>query len=149
MEIEDVIAVIDSERAVSLSLSKGGWEGWLQCELWGYLSLIKKKTVEREAPYPRSRERCDLVEGVAPDQLWIEVKAFGIFREGDADQFLDSIARDVYKLEARPNGSRGMVLVIVPKGIREAFTNAILQRRWTGFNIVDRAKYVDLYYLTL
>ncbi len=148
MDLDDVMTVVNRESAAALSLSKGGWEGWIQCELWGYLSLVKNETVEREVPYPNSGQRCDLVVGSSPPQLWVEIKAFGIFREGDADRFLDSIAQDVYKLDNKPIGSSGLVLVIVPKGIGAAFGQALFRRGWRGFVNRD-GEYVTVYYMQI
>ncbi|NEO15398.1 MULTISPECIES: hypothetical protein [unclassified Moorena] len=147
MDLQDVREVVNSEGVAALSLSKGGWEGWLQCQLWAYLSLTKKQTVEREVLYPNSRQRCDLVVGFADPKLWVELKAFGIFRTGDEEEFLNSIAYDVLKLKNRPNGSTALVLVILPKVSSEWFETAIEQGRWNGFEKQEE-KYVNLYYMT-
>lgn len=104
MNIEDVLAVVNTEAAVSLCLSKGGWEGWLQCELWRYLTIEKNESPEREVAYPDSRNRCDLVASDDGTPLWVEIKAFGIFRTGDEDLFLDSIGLDIQKLSGKPPG---------------------------------------------
>ena len=147
--MNDVIAVVNSEHVATLSLSKGGWEGWLQCELWHYLSVEKKQSVEREVPYPtNSQQYCDLVIGGSAPQLWVELKAFGIFREGDENRFLDGIAVDVDKLHLKPAGSKGLALVVVPKGIGESFKAAILSRRLSGFQEQEET-YVSLYYMDI
>lgn len=41
MDLDDVVTVVNNERVAALCLSKGGWEGWLQAELWYYLSIEK------------------------------------------------------------------------------------------------------------
>lgn len=147
MEIKDVFAVINTEKAAALCLSKGGWEGWLQCELWGHLSLVRKLEVEREVTYPNSSNRCDLVVRSLDPELWVELKAYGAFREGDADSFLDGVAADVAKMEARPSNSRGLVLVVVPNSIAESFYNAIMQRRWNGFKH-DKGTYATVFHMS-
>jgi len=148
MDINDVLAVVDSDAAGSLCLSKGGWEGWLQCELWRYLTLGKDEVVERELAYPGSRDRCDLViSSSAAPPLWVEIKAFGIFREGDADRFLDSIGLDMMKLEFKPHGARGLALVVVPTAIGDALHAALQARKWFGFERTN-SKYASVYHLT-
>ena len=74
INVQDVMHVADSERAARYSLSKGGWEGWLQCELWGYLGIDKSPNleVEREVRYPNTNYYCDLVVG---GEIWVEIKA--------------------------------------------------------------------------
>lgn len=145
-----LLAVMNSEKANALSLSKGGWEGWLQCELWAALTIDHSITVEREVTYPNTKARCDLVmTPPKPGQpCWIELKAYGIFRQGDEDAFLDAIAADVQKLQKKPGGTQGLSLVVVPNGIATAFNVALQQRKWTGFTQVN-AKYVTLYYMSL
>ena len=133
MKMSDVFAVINTEKAAALCLSKGGWEGWLQCELWGHLNIKKKLEAEREVAYPGSSKRCDLVIRSSDPELWVELKAYGVFREGDADRFLNAVAADVYKMQDRPEGSNGLVLVVVPNAIAESFFRAIEQRGWKGF----------------
>ena len=32
--LEVAMSSVDSEMGGALCLSKGGWEGWLQCEMW-------------------------------------------------------------------------------------------------------------------
>jgi hypothetical protein len=147
MDINDVLAVVNNERATSLGLSKGGWEGWLQCELWRHLTL-KGESAEREFPYPGSAQRSDLVVNVNGQlPLWVEIKAFGVFREGDADRFLDGIGLDVMKLGARPDGTDGLMLVVVPKAIGDALTTAFVARQWHGFTRTDAA-YLAIYHMT-
>ena len=150
MQINDVFQVINSEKAAAFCLSKGGWEGWLQCELWGYLSLEKKQEVERELAYPRSKKRCDLVVRQSNgSDLWVELKAYGVFREGDGDRFLDAIAADVHKISnERPSGTNGLVLVVVPKAIAQSFATALAERRWNGF-ASQNGQYAVVYYMNL
>jgi len=146
MDINDVLAVINNEAAVSLGLSKGGWEGWLQCELWRYLTY-QNRSAERELPYPKGKARCDLVvNDTGQPPLWVEIKAFGHFREGDADRFLDGIALDVQKLPGRPPGTSGLMLVVIPKAISESFSSALASRKWLGFVATD-AQFLTVYHM--
>jgi len=141
MDINDVFEVINTEKAAALCLSRGGWEGWLQCELWGYLSIEKKIEVEREVPYPRSREKCDLVVRSTDRDLWVELKACGLFREGDINRFLDAVAVDVHKIGNRPMNTNGRVLVVVPK----AMLGEIHQHGWNGFEKAE-GRYAFVFY---
>ncbi|WP_444931173.1 hypothetical protein ACJJIF_05150 [Microbulbifer sp. SSSA002] len=145
MDLGDVVAVVNRERVGVLCLSQGGWEGWLQCEIWAYLNAEKNpaESVEREVRYPGADMYCDLV---ANGNLWIELKAFGAFREGDEKRFMDSIAKDVWKIDQRPEGTKGLVLVVVPKAIGEDLVKGFYERGWTGFNRQDE-EYVSLFYL--
>lgn len=147
MNLNDVLAVVNTEAAASFCLSKGGWEGWLQCELWRYLSINQRETVEREVAYPGSRARCDLVANDNGVPLWVEIKCYGAFREGDGDAFLDGIGADVGKLDGRPHGTHGLALVVVPKAIGDSFSQALQARRWLGFQRTD-ATYASVYHMT-
>lgn len=101
------------------------------------------ESVEREVRYPGT-EYCDLVVG---DNLWVELKAFGIFREGGENRFMDGVARDVHKMNDKPNGTNGLVLVVVPKAIGTDLRDEFRNRGWTGF-IQRDAKYVSLFYVS-
>ncbi|MBB1087038.1 hypothetical protein H4F99_00890 [Lysobacter sp. SG-8] len=150
MNLHDVMAVVNTEAAATLALSKGGWEGWVQCELWRHLTVVKGEPAEREYPYPRpyQRQRCDLVaRGDDGRPLWTEIKAYGIFREGDADRFLDGIGVDLMKLENRPRGTRALSLVVVPKAIEESFLWALRQRKWLGFSVTN-GTVVSVFHMT-
>ncbi len=146
MNLNDVLAVVNTEAAASLCLSKGGWEGWLQCELWRHLSINQRESAEREVAYPGTRARCDLVASDNGVPLWVEMKCYGIFRQGDEDAFLDGIAADVGKLETRPPGTHGLALVVVPKAIGDLFSQALQARRWLGFQRTDAA-YASVYHM--
>ncbi|MEM7758647.1 MAG: hypothetical protein AAF298_11045 [Cyanobacteria bacterium P01_A01_bin.40] len=148
MDIKDVFAVINTEKAGAMCLSKGGWEGWLQCELWWHLSIEKKLEVEREVSYPGSSKRCDLVLRNSNPELWIELKAYGVFREGDADRFLNAIATDVLKIEDLPSTANGLVLVVLPNAIAESFHSAINRRGWHGFKSAQ-GKYATIFHMSL
>ncbi|MGS0894636.1 hypothetical protein ACVBGC_19200 [Burkholderia stagnalis] len=148
MDINDVLAVVNTEAAAALCLSKGGWEGWMQCELWRYLSINRQEAVEREVAYPGGRERCDLVASAGGVPLWVEIKCYGIFREGDGDRFLDAIAKDLSKLDMKPPGARGLALVVVPKAIADSFDGALRARRWLGFQTTE-SLYARVYHLTI
>lgn len=148
MKMQDLIDVVNTPAATSLALSKGGWEGWVQCELWRHL-VDKGENVEREAPYPLpySNMRCDLIAATGDGTpLWVEIKAFGIFRQGDEVRFLDSVSNDVLKLDRKPNDAIGLAVVIVPKTIEDSFRRALSDRGWHGFK-VEEAEYVAVFYL--
>jgi len=136
MNIEDVVAVMNNEKAAALCLSKGGFEGWLQAELWCYLTN-KGYSVERELKYPNKDAYCDLVytpAGAGQLSQWIEVKAYGIFRSGTEARFLDGVANDVMKIMCdRPGSTNGAVFLIVPNAIGDALNTLIEQRKWFGF----------------
>lgn len=147
MDMNDVFDVVNNEMAAHLCLSSGGWEGWLQCELWSHL-VSKGDAAEREVSYPDpyNNLRCDLVSMHKSAELWVEIKAFGIFRQGDEQRFLDAIARDVMKLDARPANTYGLALVVVPKAILGPFMEALKKRRWNGFGHQD-SDYVAVFSL--
>lgn len=145
MDLNDVLTIVNRPDAVNLCLSKGGWEGWLQCELWRYLTFVRDESVEREIAYPNTSNRCDLV--VSPSrsvQMWVEIKAYGLFRQGDENNFLDSIAADLYKLDNyKPKNTSGLMLVVVPAAIAASFNVAI--SRWAGVSI-SQGQYVSIFY---
>lgn len=145
MNLQDLFAVVNTEHAAALSLSKGGWEGWLQAELWYYLNITKQppESTEREVQYPRTQTYCDLVTS---NNQWVEIKAFGIFREGDYQRFMDSIANDVMKMDRRPRGATGLVLVIVPIAIGDELKREFERRGWNGFTRVN-AEYVSVFHM--
>lgn len=145
MDVNDIVAVVNNQKAAALSLSKGGWEGWLQCELWYYLNVTKQpaESTEREVKYPNNPQYCDLVSG----NQWIELKAFGEFREGDEQRFMDSVAQDVHKLGNIPHGANGFAAVVVTKSIGDAVRQAFINRGWHGFTRTD-AEYVSIFSLT-
>ncbi|TAN06837.1 MAG: hypothetical protein EPN36_03655 [Rhodanobacteraceae bacterium] len=147
MEMQDILDVVNTAAAASLSLSKGGWEGWVQCELWRHL-VDKGESAEREAPYPvpYSNLRCDLVADADGTPLWVEIKAFGVFRHGDEVRFLDSVSTDVMKLGSKPEGAIGLAVVIVPNAIADSFRRALSDRGWHGFK-VQEAEYVSVFHL--
>lgn len=140
--------IVDGPKAYELSLSKGGWEGWLQCELWYALNL-EDITSEREYPYPapHQKKRCDVVIFEQVDK-WIEIKAFGVFREKSVEDFITAIAADVDKLlHDKPLTASGLSLVVVPKAISPKFLEAIT-RRWNNFKFVE-FRYVYLFYIII
>ncbi len=134
MDISHVMKIVDTEAAATIALGKGGWEGWLQCELWKRLLLAGVPDVERELAYPaaQGRERCDLVDGSTQPAQWIEIKAWGHFRAGEGDKFLDAIAHDREKLGRRPPGTTGLMVVAIPNATSDDFEKAIAKRRWDG-----------------
>lgn len=147
MDINDVLAVVNNEAAMTLALSKGGWEGWLQCELWRYLTH-KGESAERELAYPGKSTRCDLfVQANGQPPLWAEIKAFGSFRDGDVARFLDSIAQDIAKLDDKPQGSAALALVVVPATLGDNFANMLRQRGWLGFNQAT-TPYLTIYHMS-
>lgn len=143
MDLNDLLAVVNTEHAAALSLSKGGWEGWLQAELWYYLNITKTPTesTEREVKFPQTQTYCDLMTST---NQWVEIKAFGIFREGDENRFMDGIALDVMKMDKRPNGATGLVWVVVPRAIGDELVRAFKDRGWNGFERTN-AEYVSIF----
>ncbi|MGP9823794.1 hypothetical protein ACT048_04865 [Ectopseudomonas khazarica] len=142
MDINDILAVMNNQKAYDLSTSKGGYEGWLQAELWHHLSQIPNADVEREFPYPESDFRCDLVDR----GQWVELKAFGKFRAGDENAFLDGIARDVWKLFELPADVPAWVYVVVPIDVGDRLLEKLKERRWLGFNI-HHAEFISVLYM--
>lgn len=138
MDVDDIITVMDAlnEKASALSLSKGGFEGWLQAELWYHLNIEKEESAEREVKYPNSLTYCDLVcvETTTKPAHWVEIKAYGIFRDGDEPRFLDSIAADVMKIYGKPDNASGSVYFVVPKAISDKIESFLKLRGWLGFN---------------
>ncbi|MEQ9862643.1 hypothetical protein OI450_07060 [Pectobacterium cacticida] len=146
MDVNDIIYVLEAqdEKAAALSLSKGGFEGWVQAELWYYMNIVKGEPVAREVRYPDSLTYCDLVcdaTMTSPAQ-WVEVKAYGIFRDGDEMRFLDGVSTDVMKIYGKPSDATGSVYLIVPKAISGKI-EALIKRR--GWNIFQRAESVYVY----
>jgi len=96
---------------------------------------VDAQSVEREVPYPDGGgARCDLVVSARPDReepaLWIELKAFGAFREGDEHAFLDLVALDLQKLDQTPSKARAVLLFVVPKAIGVELREALQDRGW-------------------
>lgn len=142
--ITSIIYLVNTEqKAAALALSKGGWEGWLQCELWLHL-VMNSITVERELAYPGMRLRCDLVVGDSQPRIWTEIKAFGIFREDE--QFIEVIRQDALKLNSVPVGDTALLVVVVPK---TAVGHVVQQLKtvWLGFRHED-AETVGIFYLS-
>ncbi|MGK4350838.1 hypothetical protein ACSMFN_11205 [Enterobacter sichuanensis] len=137
LDVNDIIKVMNAqnEKASSLSLSKGGFEGWLQAELWYNLNIIKGESTEREVQYPHSLTYCDLVcdATMTKPAQWVEVKAYGIFRDGDEPRFLDGVAADVMKIDGKPADASGSVYLVVPKAISDKVEALIVRRGWTNF----------------
>lgn len=152
MDINDIIQVMDgqSEKATALCLSKGGFEGWLQAELWYYLNIIKNQSAEREVKYPQSNTYCDLVcsGGMTAPNQWVELKAYGIFRDGDTDRFLDGVAMDVMKIDGKPQDASGSVYLVVPKAIADKIEGLIQRRGWHMFQRAETV-YAFIYYANL
>ncbi|CAJ2864720.1 hypothetical protein [Burkholderia pseudomallei] len=113
--------IVDSPAGGALCLSKGGWEGWLQCELWREINIEHRTPAEREVAYPapNAESRCDLVVEAAQNdrQIWIEIKVYSIYRAGEAAQFVDSVTADLRKLDRAPPGVKTLLLVVVPRSI--------------------------------
>ncbi|EPW3921595.1 MULTISPECIES: hypothetical protein [Enterobacter] len=149
MDVNDIIKVMNAqnEKASSLSLSKGGFEGWLQAELWYHLNIIKGESTEREVQYPHSLTYCDLVcdATMTKPAQWVEVKAYGIFRDGDEPRFLDGVAADVMKIDGKPADASGSVYLVVPKAISDKVEALIVRRGWTNFKRTDSV-YAYIYY---
>jgi len=139
--------IVNKEFAVTLSLSKGGWEGWLQCELWYIMSIYDKKEVEREVAYPspQNKKRCDLVIKSDKD-IWIELKAFGIFRKSSVPDFVKKVEKDVKKIkDYRPANTQGFAFVVVPNTIATDFEEGLKESDLDGFTSSPR-EYSTLFY---
>ncbi|CAH5167158.1 TPA: hypothetical protein MEC17_000257 [Klebsiella pneumoniae] len=147
MDVSDILKVMDNEKSNTLCLSKGGFEGWLQSELWYYLNIYKKESTEREVRYPGKDTYCDLVcnSSVTHPGQWVEIKAYGIFRDGDESRFLDSVANDVMKIDSKPVGAIGSVYLIVPKAVSEKIERLIGERRWSFFKKTE-GPYSSIYH---
>ncbi|UKO98628.1 hypothetical protein [Nostoc sp. UHCC 0870] len=146
MELLEVLIeeILNLHIVDAICLSKGGWEGWLQCELWVRLSLARRMTVEREVPYADGGY-CDLVVQGNPE-LWVELKAFGVFREGDIPRFLDSVALDVQKLGTITIEKKALMILVIPNRSYELVKQQIIQRGWLGF-LERRATYASIFYM--
>ena len=135
--------VLSSRRAEALALSKGGWEGWIQCELWNAVNDAGT-TVERERQYPGFNLYCDLVCALDGRDYWIELKAYGIFQTKDAARFLDAYANDVMKLNSAPRDAGKLALLVVPENIGQQLAQTIKQR-WTGVVEASSSKIMLFY----
>lgn len=119
-------------KAAELSLSKGGWEGWLQCELWHYLNFDLSVSTEREAPYPGQHlKKCDIVSTEGDRPTWVEMKAHGVFVENRIPDILNGIGKDLIKLGLRPHGTIGQAFVVIPNALKDQVKDAI-RKRWPG-----------------
>jgi hypothetical protein len=148
MNLQDIVAIVNSEKAAALCLSKGGWEGWLQAELW-YRCMMAREGVEREKPFPNNQGiRCDLVGTDAGLEVWLELKAFGVFREGDVQRFLDGIGLDVQKLAYKPGGTKGVSIFVVPIAIQDTINRALASRKWQGY-ACERCNYALIYHMVI
>ncbi|WP_312186931.1 hypothetical protein [Leclercia sp.] len=133
MNVKDIIILMNAnkEKNYALCLCKGGFEGWLQVELWYYLNIIMRVSAAREVAYPTGDGYCDLVcdasEG-KPAQ-WIEIKAFGAFRDGDERRVLESVGEDIVKIQRRPPGTAGAVYFLVPKAVAEKVEAVIIEKK--------------------
>lgn len=146
MELLDVLLIVlDRQLVAVISLSRGGWEGWLQCELWIYLNYVMRMEVEREVSYGDGRDYDLVIRERDNPELWIELKAFGVFREGDIPQFLDSVALDVQKLDTISQWKKTLMIVVIPNVSYELVKQQIIQRHWQGF-LERRATYVSIFY---
>lgn len=123
-----LLEVLKTDRAKELFLSKGGWEGWLQCELWSKLNMDFCISTQREIKYDLLNYFCDLV---VDDLWWVEIKAFGLFRGNDVNNFVGGVIRDVDKINHRPIGTYGVVFCIVAAASNEIFKDS-LGDRWPG-----------------
>jgi len=91
-----------TDKLQAIVLSKGGWEGWLQCELWNVLNdgfvvddyQYEGKSYMREERYLDGTTFCDLVDD--DRNFWIELKAYGIFR--DLNDFINKFKDDIQKI---------------------------------------------------
>lgn len=150
MNVMDITAVMDAnrEKNYALCLSKGGFEGWLQVELWYYLNVLQGVSAAREVAYPTGGGYCDLVCDATRDQpaQWIEIKAFGAFRDGDEKRVLESVGEDIVKIQRRPQGTAGAVYFLVPKAVAEKVEAVIIEKKITYFK-KQETSYSCIYYV--
>ncbi|MEO1641917.1 MAG: hypothetical protein AAFR74_01170 [Pseudomonadota bacterium] len=128
-----LVDTMASQKAQTLALSKGGWEGWLQCEMWAAVSQAGV-SIERELQYPDSNTFCDLVCQIDNNPTWIELKAFGIFQKSNSNKFLDSFAIDVGKLDRAPDGVSKLAILVVPKSIGDVLIH-LVSERWPAVTV--------------
>ncbi|MDU4841260.1 MAG: hypothetical protein E6X49_08935 [Leclercia adecarboxylata] len=143
MNVMDIIALMNAnkEKNYALCLCKGGFEGWLQVELWYYLNILMGVSASREVAYPIGGGYCDLVcdaRGGYPAQ-WIEIKAFGAFRDGDERRVLESVGEDIVKIQRRPQGTAGAVYFLVPKAVAENVEAVIKEKQINYFQKKETA----------
>lgn len=116
-------ATMSEDKASIMALSKGGWEGWLQCEYWNALNLQGVST-EREQQYPNQTTRCDMLckPGGNP-LLYIELKALSEFQGYNVSNFYNNAAQDLIKLhQMKPSSIPGLALIVIPRGLSNAQT---------------------------
>lgn len=142
--LQIVEKVLSSPKAHALALSIGGWEGWLQCEIWNLVSEAGQ-SIERELKYPGYNQYCDLVCELDQQASWIELKAFGQFQQTRTDSFFDSFANDVLKLQGAPNGVARLALLVVPRNIGDVLIEKIA-KRWSGIKS-DKSEKAILFFL--
>jgi len=81
---------------------KGGWEGWIQVDLTGFI-LTVNPTVEilREQPvYANTRQRCDLLLNAKSEphrQIIVEIKAESL---NNWENFITGVVDDLDKLDS-------------------------------------------------
>jgi hypothetical protein len=149
MRINDLLNVVaeimNQPVAQAICLSTGGWEGWLQCQLWYALTQrIHPVQADREVQYPNAQQRCDLVVALNPNkpgqpaydigqnvEVWIEIKALGGNQVNNLDNFINGIRNDVLKLNNR--NVPGLSIVVVPKLFRDELEGAFNHNNWQGF----------------
>lgn len=134
--MDALLKVLNTERAKELFLSKGGWEGWLQCELWSRLNMDYRLSTEREIKYDLLSYYCDLV---IQEEVWVELKAFGLFRENDLSNFVAGVIRDVDKINHRPLKTHGIVFCVVATASSEMFKESLCDG-WPGHIVKDNGE---------
>lgn len=90
-----------SEKLSTICQLKGGWEGWLQAELFVKIFNMSDKRVisfREVRVFEKSQQACDfLVEGDSDSQgCIVELKALGFAR--DIKAFLGDVRKDLAKL---------------------------------------------------
>lgn len=152
MNLETIITVLNAQagKAAALSLSKGGFEGWLQAELWYLINTTIGESADREVAYSNGSV-CDLVcydvmrNGEKANQ-WVELKALGEFREASVKGFIRDVIYDLSKIKYRPQNTFGSVYLVVPKGLVTAIHEIlVLDGTADRFSVLE-SDYGYIYY---
>jgi hypothetical protein len=108
------------------SQSSGGWEGWLQIEMWKRWDYGK---VYREESVWGDRRAIDL--WFPETKFGVELKCLGLKRTEDKNDifsktytkysaFAEGVLTDVEKVATLPQGGTGIAIVVIPTWLPEA-----------------------------
>lgn len=118
---------LNNKQPTEISNSKGGWEGWLQAELWYDITFSENLVVGREVALPGGGGRCDLVI----EALWVELKCFSAFTYPNIEGFITACKEDAVKLRDYAGGD-GVAVSILPKytGAQDFVGQALAEDGW-------------------